>query len=95
MHRRLVNPTINQPTVRMHLPVFNANIRSQVLELPINEYFDILPLIVKCNTTMFIEAALGLDWKPEVKQRYLQQNVKYVVQVFAIFQYEYYLTIKK
>ncbi|XP_031639856.1 cytochrome P450 4g15-like, partial [Contarinia nasturtii] len=76
IHRRLVNPTLNQSAMRMHLPVFNENIKKQVLGLPTNEYFDILPSIIKCYTNMFIEAALGLDWKPEVKQKYLEQNIK-------------------
>lgn len=62
----------------MHLPVFNENIRKIVQSLPMNEYFDILPSISKCKMIMFVEAALGTDWEPDVKQRYLRQFVAYV-----------------
>lgn len=78
MHRRLVSPTINQASVSMHLPVFNENIRKTIQTLPTNEYFDIFPTISNCKITMFVEAALGTDWEPDVKQRYLQQFVAYV-----------------
>lgn len=60
----------------MHLPVFNESIKKVISSLPTNEYFDILPSIIKCKATMFNEAALGSDWEPEVKQQYLEQNMK-------------------
>lgn len=78
MHRRLVSPTINQQSVSTHLPVFNENIRKIISSLPTNEEFNILPSITQCKLVMFVEAALGTDWEPEVKQRYLRQFVAYV-----------------
>ena len=78
VHRRLVSPTINQSSVNAHLPVFNENIRKSVCNMPTNDYFDILPSITKCKMTMFIEAALGTDWEPEVKEQYLRNFVAYV-----------------
>lgn len=42
--------------------------------LPDNgEYIDILKPLTVCKITMFVEAALGFGWDPEVKQRYLKQ----------------------
>lgn len=79
VHRKAVGPTMNQPNVGAHLPVFNENIRKILLDLPVNgEFFDILPYITRCKITMFLEAALGLEWDPEVKQRYLKQLFEYV-----------------
>ncbi|XP_031637234.1 cytochrome P450 3A19-like [Contarinia nasturtii] len=79
VHRRFVSPTINQPSVSMHLSVFNENIRKIVLSLSENsEYFDILPSITTCKLTMFVEAALGSEWEIEVKQRYLRQFIAIV-----------------
>lgn len=79
MHRRLVAPIINQFSVNAHIPIFNENIRKIVSSLPLNgEFFDILPSITQCKLTMFVEATLGTDWEPEVKQRYLQQFSAYV-----------------
>lgn len=78
-HRRLVSPTINQQSISAHLPIFNQNIREIVSNLPINgEYFDILPWITQCKMAMFVEAALGKEWKPEVKERYMRQFAAYV-----------------
>lgn len=79
VHRRLVSPTINQLSVRTHLPIFNKNIRQNVSSLPTNsEFFDILPSMTTCTLTMFAEAALGTEWEPEAKQRYIQQMAAYV-----------------
>lgn len=79
VHRRLVSPTINQLSVSSHLPIFNKNIRQIVSSLPTNsEFFDILPSMTTCTLTMFAEAALGTEWEPEAKQRYLQQMAAYV-----------------
>lgn len=84
MHRRLVSPTINQQSVSTHLPVFNENIRKIVSNLPTTgEFFDILPFISKCKMTMFVESALGIDWEPEVKQRYLRQFLEYVCDIYT------------
>lgn len=78
MHRRLVGPTLSQHSVTAHLPVFNENVRKTVASLPTNgQFFDILPSIAKCKMSMFVEAALGTDWEPEMKQRYIHQYVAY------------------
>lgn len=80
VHRRLVSPTLNQTSVGAHIPIFNENIRKIVSSLPTNgEFFDILPSIATCMMTMFVEAALGTKWEPEVKQRYLRQFMAYVL----------------
>lgn len=79
-HRRLVSPTINQAKVCMHLPIFNRNIRETISNLRANgDFFDILPIIAKCTMTTIVEAALGTDWEPTVKQQYLQQLITYVL----------------
>lgn len=79
VHRRIVSPTINQTSVGTHLPIFNANIRESVSNLPtIGGFFDILPSIAKCKMTMFTEAALGTELPSDVKQRYLRQFIAYV-----------------
>lgn len=79
VHRRLVSPTMNQLSVSSHLPIFNKNIRQIVSSLPTNsDFFDILPSMTTCTLTMFAEAALGTEWEPEAKQRYLQQMAAYV-----------------
>lgn len=78
IHRRFVSPTINQPSVASHLPVFNDNLRKFVASLPTNgEFFDVLPFISTCLITMFLEAAFGLEWEPEVKERYIAQITEY------------------
>lgn len=77
VHRRLVSPTINQTSVAA--PVFNENIRKIISNLStMGGFFDILPTIAQCKMIMFVEAALGTEWEPEIKQRYLQQFVAYV-----------------
>lgn len=70
-HRKLIGPTINQHTLNMHLPIFNRHIRETVSNLPTSaEFFDILPFISKCKLAMFIEASLGAELEPEIKQRF-------------------------
>lgn len=84
VHRRFVSPTINQAGVSLHLPVFNENIRKTVGSLAANEYFDILSSISKCKISMFVEAALGTDWEPDVKQSYLRNIFAYVSKLWPI-----------
>lgn len=86
IHRRLVSPAINLSSVSAHLPIFNDNIRKTVANLPANgEFIDILKPLTVCKITMFVEAALGLGWEPEVKQRYLKQFAEYVLHSFYFF----------
>lgn len=74
MHRRLVSPSINLSSVSAHLPMFNQHIHRAVSNLPIGgDYFDILPYLSTCKITMFAETALGSDFEPGVKQKYLKQ----------------------
>lgn len=41
--------------------------------MPVNgEFFDILDYLTECKITMFMEAALGSEWEPDVKQTYLR-----------------------
>lgn len=78
IYRRLVSPTINLPSVSAHLPIFNHNIRKTVANLPAHgKFIDILQNLSVCKITMFVEAALGLDWEPEIKHRYLKQFKEY------------------
>lgn len=84
----MVSPTINLPSVSEHLPIFNDNIRKTIANLPVNdEFFDILQPLTVCKITMFVEAALGLGWEPEVKQRYLKQFIQYV-HTFSAYIYQ-------
>lgn len=80
VHRRLVSPTLSQHSVNAHLPVFNEIIRKTITSLVPNskEFVDILPSIAKCKMTMFIEAALGTSWEPQLKEQYIHQYVAYV-----------------
>lgn len=81
VHRRLVSPTINSASVSAHLPIFNDNIRMSMKSLPTNEFIDLLVPLNVCKITMFVEAALGDGWDPEVKQKYLQQFIAYVLNI--------------
>lgn len=57
-----------------HLPIFNDHIQKTVANLPANgEFFDILPYLSTCKISIFVEAALGSEFEPKVKQRYLKQ----------------------
>lgn len=72
IHRRLVSPTINLSSVSAHLPIFNQHIRNTIDKLPINgQFIDILEYLTECKITMFTEAALGSEWEPHIKQKYL------------------------
>lgn len=79
VHRRLISPTISQSIITTHLPIFNKHIKRFVSNLPMKgHFFDILPSIRLCKIEMFIDAALGTEWEPGMKQRYLQHFVAYV-----------------
>lgn len=72
-HRRLVGATINKPSVHAHLSTFNDNIRRSVKRLPRNHFFDLLEEVNVCKISMFVDAALGSQLKPHIKQKYLTQ----------------------
>lgn len=46
-----------------------------------DDYFDILMPFNACQMTIFLEAALGNDWDPKVKEKYLDQFMEYVINV--------------
>lgn len=70
-HRKLIGPTINQHTLNKHLPIFNRHIRETVSDLPTDgKFFDILKYISKCKLAMFVEASLGAELDPELRQRF-------------------------
>lgn len=72
-NRRLVGATLNKPSVNAHLSTFNNNIRRFVKKLPRNHFFDLLEEVNVCKISMFVDAALGCQLKPHIKQKYLTQ----------------------
>lgn len=54
--------------------MFNQHIRDCVAKLPVgDEFIDILPYLSTCKISMFAESALGSDFEPGVKEKYLKQ----------------------
>lgn len=77
VHRRLVSPLINLPSLKAYFPVFNHHIRKTVASLPASdEFFDILPYLLNCKVRMFTEAALGSEIESSVMQKYMQRFIE-------------------
>lgn len=77
IHRRLVSPLINVPSLQAYFPIFNHQIKKTVIDLPITDgYFDILPYLLNCSVTMFTEASLGSEIEPSAKQKYIQRLIE-------------------
>lgn len=76
----MVSLSINLSSVSAYLPIFNHHIRKAVTNLPVNgEFIDILPHLSTCKITMFAEAALGFEFEPSVKRKYLLQFAQWVL----------------